>query len=466
MEQKILTDAGIRAAFSTARKSNKTIWVSDGYVPKSHGGLQLRAEPHGGGRWYWRYTSPESKKIRISLGVLSLTKVAGSLTLNEARSEVALKASLYQKDESRDVREHLKRELERVETKRKADALTEAAKVQAKIAAEKHTLSGLMDAYVEHLEKQGKQAAYDAKNLFKNHVKNTHTAIAAKPANTVTAHDIVALLRPLTESEKGRTAAKLRSYLRAAYSLAAGAALNPDAPAALVAFNIEASPVAATNALSKYNQARERALTSAELRAFWTHLKSEPESATTDALMLTLLLGGQRPAQLLRATTHDVDTVAKTIKLFDGKGKRSNPRVHQLPLTDAAIAVIERCKARALKQESDLLFSSHGRVLLRPENLSAVTRQIAASLLKSKLAASSFQLRDLRRTCETLMAGMGVSRDIRAQIQSHGLGGVQARHYDKHDYAHEKATTLEAWAKHLVAKPSINVLELVIEQVA
>jgi integrase len=157
-----------------------------------------------------------------------------------------------------------------------------------------------------------------------------------------------------------------------------------------------------------------------------------------------------------------VDTVATTIKLFDSKGKRSNPRVHQLPLTDAAIAVIERCKARALKQESDLLFSSHGRVLLRPESLSAVTRQIAASLLKSKLAASSFQLRDLRRTCETLMAGMGVSRDIRAQIQSHGLGGVQARHYDKHDYAIEKLNVLIAWGTHLEGAPCKSLADNVI----
>jgi hypothetical protein len=36
---------------------------------------------------------------------------------------------------------------------------------------------------------------------------------------------------------------------------------------------------------------------------------------------------------------------------------------------------------------------------------------------------------------------MGVSRDIRAQLLSHGISGVQAQHYDRHDYLKEKHNT-------------------------
>jgi hypothetical protein len=50
-----------------------------------------------------------------------------------------------------------------------------------------------------------------------------------------------------------------------------------------------------------------------------------------------------------------------------------------------------------------------------------------------------------------MLAALGVSSDIRAQVQSHGLGGVQARHYDRHSYMVEKRTTLEAWNQHLHA---------------
>ena len=45
------------------------------------------------------------------------------------------------------------------------------------------------------------------------------------------------------------------------------------------------------------------------------------------------------------------------------------------------------------------------------------------------------------------MAALGISTDVRAQIQSHGLGGIQARHYDRHEYMPEKCAALELWAR-------------------
>lgn len=64
---------------------------------------------------------------------------------------------------------------------------------------------------------------------------------------------------------------------------------------------------------------------------------------------------------------------------------------------------------------------------------------ISTALVEARAVREPFQLRDLRRTCETMLAGLGVSSDIRAQLQSHGLGGAQNRHYDRHDCAPEKA---------------------------
>ena len=40
---------------------------------------------------------------------------------------------------------------------------------------------------------------------------------------------------------------------------------------------------------------------------------------------------------------------------------------------------------------------------------------------------------------------MGVSKDIRGQLLSHGLGGVQDAHYDRHSYLNEKHNVLVAW---------------------
>lgn len=90
---------------------------------------------------------------------------------------------------------------------------------------------------------------------------------------------------------------------------------------------------------------------------------------------------------------------------------------------------------------------------MRHETTSMLVSDVCAAMLKADPpeARESFQLRDLRRTCETMLAALKVSSDVRAQLQSHGLGGIQQRHYDRHDYALEKRQALQTWVRHLAA---------------
>ena len=85
-------------------------------------------------------------------------------------------------------------------------------------------------------------------------------------------------------------------------------------------------------------------------------------------------------AQLLRAKVGDFDQDTATLRLWDGKGKRTQPREHLLPLAPHAAgmvaALVERAKARETeraKQEGRAperaglwLFSTHGRVAMTP----------------------------------------------------------------------------------------------------
>jgi len=50
---------------------------------------------------------------------------------------------------------------------------------------------------------------------------------------------------------------------------------------------------------------------------------------------------------------------------------------------------------------------------------------------------------------ETLLAANRISREIRGHVQSHGLTGIQARHYDGHDYMLEKREALDVLAREL-----------------
>jgi hypothetical protein len=86
--------------------------------------------------------------------------------------------------------------------------------------AQRGTLRQLLNAYVGHLEKQGRQSARDVRSIFNVHVFEAAPEVAMRKATEVKIDDFVRLIGNLTKAGKGRTAAKLRSYLRAAYSLA------------------------------------------------------------------------------------------------------------------------------------------------------------------------------------------------------------------------------------------------------
>ncbi|MEO6031278.1 MAG: hypothetical protein ABIP61_05145, partial [Burkholderiaceae bacterium] len=55
----------------------------------------------------------------------------------------------------------------------------------------------------------------------------------------------------------------------------------------------------------------------------------------------------------------------------------------------------------------------------------------------------------VRSGVETLLAANRIIREIRGHVQSHGLTGVQARHYDGHDYMLEKRQALDLLARAL-----------------
>jgi integrase len=472
--RKILTDVGIAAAIKRARQADNALWVTDGAIPRSHGGLTLYVHPRGRPRWYWRYTESDGRKVRLALGKYAATAELGALTLPQARAEVTRKAALYAAPDSRDVRAHLEREAKRKAAEALADEKARLAALAAKADAGKYTLEALLAVYVAHLRKQGKSSAGAVENCTLNHVTKAKPEIAQRPANAITARDVAALLRPLVEEGKGRQAGKLRAYLRAAFALAARAEVDSAVPSGFLAFGVEGNPVAATGTLAEFNRALDRALSDPELRAYHQAVKDLPDSPARDAMLLGLLLGGQRTAQVVRATTADVDVTARTLRLLDPKGKRAQPRPHILPLPDAALAVVERCIARSEAQRTraeqagvdvaawpGYLFSSHGGAPLRPETVTNAATELADTLhakpRAERVIKEPFTLRDIRRTCETHLAALGISRDTRAQILSHGLGGVQAKHYDRHDYLPEKAAALTAWAAHLDAKPAANV---------
>jgi hypothetical protein len=57
-------------------------------------------------------------------------------------------------------------------------------------------------------------------------------------------------------------------------------------------------------------------------------------------------------------------------------------------------------------------------------------------------AIEDFQLKRIRSGVETVLAEANVSQEHRGHLQSHGISGVQRRHYDGHDYLEQKRKAL------------------------
>jgi integrase len=423
-----------------ARWEGTDRWLSDG-GSRGIGRLVAKVSQAGIG-FYFAYFNAARQRRFLSLGKYDAAGQRG-ITLKDARDRAAARSRQY-RDGDTELHERIEHDKQvEIMARRAARAAAEHDEQEAKVSS----IRELLEVYVRYLEREGKQATADVRRIFQAHVFDAWPALSLRRASEVGVDELVALLGRLTEAGKGRTAAKLRSYLRAAYALAIRAKTDPDVPFALRGFGITANPVASIGALSKYSRVRDRVLTVNELRDFYRRLCALPETVGRDAVHLCLLLGGQRPAQLLRVTPTEVDLEGRTLALFDPKGARKQARRHVLPIPNTAVEILKRLKGRTASCR--YLFSTDGTRATRQETVSAVAAKVCDAMLRAGEAHERFELRDLRRTCETMLAALGVSSDVRAQLQSHGLGGVQYRHYDRHDYLAEKRAALELWERRL-----------------
>ena len=180
------------------------------------GALQARKLSTGAVQLYWRY-SLAGKTSREPIGVYD--PLAPPKKLQPTPRGYGIAAALEKCRALADIH------AERAHTGGLREAKVEERNTflaQKSAEAEKstRTLDKLLDAYVAHLKTQGRRSHVDADQIFKRHVNEAWPAVAQTPAADLTPDQVLDMLRRLIEVGKGRTANKLRSYLRAAYQCA------------------------------------------------------------------------------------------------------------------------------------------------------------------------------------------------------------------------------------------------------
>ena len=393
------------------------------------GSLQARRQTSGGVSFYWRYSHGTSSE-RVPIGLFDPSSPIKKLdpTTKGYSFAAAVRAAEVLATEHHNFREQGGRPA-LMEARQVAAAKKTAEETRAATATLKH----LLLEYCDYLENLGRQSHRNARSIFQLHVLDAVPRIAATPAVSVTADEFATVMRRLNAAGKGRTSNKLRSFARAAYQVAIASRTKASVPERFKEFGIQLNPVAATLPDETANRADKNPLTVDELRKYWSVIKDVPGFKGA-LLKLHLLSGGQRLEQLVKLRTDDIKADKGYFVLYDAKGRPgAGARKHWVPLTAPALKALRECKP----QGAFAISTDGGTTPVAGTTLSGWASEIARPHI------TGFTAKRIRSGVETALASVDVSMEARGHLQSHGISGVQARHYDGHDYLSAKLGALE-----------------------
>jgi integrase len=162
-----------------------------------------------------------------------------------------------------------------------------------------------------------------------------------------------------------------------------------------------------------------------------------------------LALTGQRREEVARITRDELDLARRIWTL--PKSRTKNAKAHVVHLSEQSMDVLVRAGKGGPLVFSMLgtkPFNEFSRAKRRLDQLSGVTR---------------WRLHDLRRTCVSGMARLGIAPHVADKILNHQTGAISgvAAVYQRHEFIAERREALERWGAHvarIVAGPPSEVL--------
>lgn len=320
-----------------------------------------------------------------------------------------------------------------------------------KTSANAATFGDLMGAYVDLLDSQRKHSVQAVRNQIKKDIEDAHPKLWAKPATSIDLDDCMKVVGKLKDEGSPRQADKIRSYVRTAFSEAINARGDVNMPASMRRLNIKFNPARDMRKVKGSSNAKSRALTLSEFRCYWARIQklSEPNRSLA---MLHVLTGGQRQKQLSRVTLHDIDRDAPSLAIQDYKGRRAEPRLHIIPLLPEALDAIDR-----ITGGGQFVFTCNGgHSPVHSTFFNSLVKRICSDMdAAGELVKGPFTAGAIRATIETRLAAKPyrAGSDVLGQLLSHGMGGVQARHYQHHDFFDEKLEALHMLQRMVEGQP-------------
>lgn len=210
----------------------------------------------------------------------------------------------------------------------------------------------------------------------------------------------------------------------------------------------EGFPIAANPALGLPARAKEiartRTLNDGELRSLWVALNGPGfGDLTADALRLALLTGA-RIREVTGMARAELDISARVWRLPAERAKANRDITR--PLAPMALAIVRR---RVDATNCGFVFPSP-RDPEAPIDPQAPTRALARIAARG-LVSDDFSPHDLRRTCRTRWAQIGIAEQVAKKLLGHApqRADVTASVYDQHTYVPEMREALQKWERDL-----------------
>ena len=206
---------------------------------------------------------------------------------------------------------------------------------------------------------------------------------------------------------------------------------------------------------------RDRVLSDEEIKFAWSAF--EAVGWPFGHFGKLLLLTGARRNEIASARWSEINLEAKTLTI--GKERSKNGLAHEIPLSEAAIEILESLPRIAGKP--GYVFTTNGRKPVSGFSRAKVQIDAAISELEGGEAAriDPWVFHDLRRTAASRIASLGMAPHIVEAVLNHKSGTIKgvAAVYNRYSYSAEKRAALDAWARRLneivIGKSAANVIK-------
>ena len=245
---------------------------------------------------------------------------------------------------------------------------------------------------------------------------------AGKSIHEISKRDVVEVISAIEQRGAPIAANKTLKSLRTFLRWCVGRAVLDQSPA-------EGVPLPAKEV------ARDRVLDDQELAH--VILAARKMGGPYGGIVELLALAGQRREEVAGLTWQELDLQQRIWTI--PKSRTKNGKAHVVHLSDQAVGVLKRAD-----QNGPLVFS-----LLGTKPFQEFSR--AKSLLDELSGVSEWRLHDLRRTCVSGMARLGVAPHVADKILNHQAGTISgvAAVYQRHEFIAERRAAMDLWGAHI-----------------